>query len=94
MAAEVLLPAVEVAFAAGRVDEGVIDLESARVDLLTRHQRPDEDTARAARRDPGEDYLPWAELVAAMDPADRDALEAELERCGREPAGPPDDDED
>jgi hypothetical protein len=93
MAAEVLLPAVEIAFAAGRVDEGVIDLESARIDLLTRHQRPDAESAAVARRDPGEDYVPWADLAAAMDPEDRASLEAALERCLTEPQGPPGDDD-
>jgi len=94
MAAEVLLPAAEIAFAAGRVDEGVIDLESARVDLLTRHQRPDEETATLARRDPGDDYVTWDELASGMEPGERAHLEAQLRRAGRTKAAPADEAED
>jgi hypothetical protein len=88
LAAEVLLPAVEIAFAAGRVDEGVIDLDSARADLLARHQRPDEETAALARRDPGEDYVALAELTAGMDPAERADLAGQLRRAGQAKEAP------
>lgn len=84
---ESLLPAIEAARSAGRLDEEIIDLDSARLDLLTRHHRVDPEVKHAARRDPGQDYLPWSELTSGMDAAAREALAAELR--SREDEGDP-----
>lgn len=94
LAAEALLPAIDAAFAAGRIDEDVIDSESARLDLMTRRHRPDPETKALARADPAEDYVRWSELAAGMDASERERLEAELARWDTEEAAPPSSDDD
>lgn len=89
MAATVLLPAIAGAYAAGRVDEDVVDFDSVEIDLLARQQRPDPDAKCLVRRDVREDLVSWSDVADGLPPQERSRLEAELRRLDREGAAPP-----
>jgi len=94
LAAAGLLPAIEVAFMAGRVEPDVVDVDSVRIELLSRHQRPDAEAKELVRRDVREDYLSWEEIVGDLQPEDRLRIEgqvARIERLGAEPPAAGDD---